>query len=185
MLTTGVAVMKHNNLKHLTIYALVIIGYWSIISLLSISPLYGTIAFFPFTLISSRIISIRWPINTYSRIAKKVASNEVLSEVGRYVSVYRSSYSHVERITTLKILQLVIEKYVDKFLAATAERIQAFQTYTLVFGYLFILVLIVRIVIQQTTSRADIVVIVIIAAAEPVWQFLRYRPNRSAERAGT
>lgn len=168
--------MKSSNLKHLIIYALVIIGYWGIVSFSPISFEYGVIAFLPFTLISKRLISIRWPMDTDPWIVQKSASNDILMERS-YILVHYSSYSYAERVTTTKTLQLMIERYMDGFLAATAERVQAFQTIASVSLLLFLIPFAIDIIDQLATPREAlprIAVIVTIAAIEPVWWFLRY-----------
>ena len=173
--------MKHSSLKHLTIYMVAIIGYWSIIECLSISFEYGIVSFFPFTMISRRIISIRWPINTDSWMAQKSASNDILSE-GSHILIYHSSYSRVERITIVKTLQLMIERYMDGFLASTAERVQAIQTVASVSLLLFVFPFAIDIVDQLATPQVallEIAIIVAIAAIEPAWWFLRYWIKRT------
>jgi len=173
--------MKHSNLKHLTIYALTIIGYWSIVKFLPINFEYGIVIFFPFILISRKIISIRWPINIDSWMAQKSASNDILSE-GSHILIYHSSYSRVERITIVKTLQLMIERYMDGFLASTAERVQAIQTVASVSLLLFLFPFAIDIVDQLATPQAallEIAIIVAIAAIEPVWWFLRYWIKRT------
>lgn len=163
--------MKHSNLKHLIIYALVIIGYWSIVGFSLISFEYGAIAFFPFALISRRLISIRWPINADFWITRKAASNDMLLDGGQNVLIHYSSYSHTERITTKRTLQLMIERYMDGFLAATAERVQAIQTVASVLLLLFLIPFAMDIINQLATPRdalPKVGVIVAIAAIEPV-----------------
>lgn len=175
--------MKYSNLKHLIIYALVIIGYWSIVGFSPITFEYGAIAFFPFTLISRRLISIRWPINTDFWITRKAASNDMLLDGGKTVLIHHSIYSHTERITIIKILQLMIEGYMDGFLAATAERVQAIQTVASVLLLLFLIPFAIDIIDQLATPRdalPRIAVIVTIAAIEPVWWFLRYWVKNSS-----
>lgn len=173
--------MKSRNLKHLIIYVLVIIGYWGIIGLSPISFEYGAIAFLPFTLISRRLISIRWPMDTDPWIVRKPASNDILMERS-HILIHRSSYSHTERVTIIKALQLMIERYMDGFLAATAERVQAFQTVASVSLLLFLIPFAIDIIDQLATPREAlprIGVIVTIAAIEPVWWFLRYWIKKS------
>lgn len=175
--------IQHSNLRHLIIYTLAIIGYWSIVSFSPISFEYGIIAFLPFALISRRLISIRWPINTDFWIARKAASNDMLLDGGQNVLVHHSVYSHTERITTKRTLQLVIERYMDGFLAATAERVQAFQTVASVCLLLFLIPFAIDIINQLATPRdalPRIAVIVTIAAIEPVWWFLRHLIKESS-----
>ena len=177
--------MKHSNLKHLTIYALTIIGYWSIVNLLPISFEYGIVIFLPFILTSRKVISIRWPINIDSWVAQKAASQNILSEGGKNILIHHSSYSRVERITIVKTLQLMIERYMDGFLASTAERVQAIQTVASVSLLLFLFPFAIDIVDQLATPQAallEIAIIVAIAAIEPAWWFLRYWiKNRSGK----
>lgn len=171
------------NLKHLTIYTLVIIGYWFIIELLPISVEYGIVAFLPFTLISSKIISTRWPITACSLNNKEAVSSSTLMRDRKSTLVYHSSYSHVERMTIIKTLQQVIERCMDKFWATHVERVQALQTFTLVFILLVSFLSVIRIIGQQVTPRnalLDIAAIVIIAIAAPSWWLVRSRiKNRS------
>ena len=174
--------MKSSNLKHLIIYALVIIGYWGVISLSPISFEYGIIAFLPFTFISRRLISIRWTIDTDPWIVRKSASSDILMERSP-ILIHHSSYSYTERITIIKALQLMIERYMDGFLAATAERVQAFQTVASVSLLLFLIPFAIDIIDQLATPREAlprIAVIVTIAAIEPVWWFLRYWIKKSS-----
>ena len=164
------------NLKHLTIYTLVTIGYWIIIRFSPISFDYGIVAFFPFTLISSKIISTKWPIGTCYGKTKKVVYSSTSIKKDKPASVYHSSYSHVERMTTVKTLQQVIEKCIDKFLAARVERIQALQTFTLVFILLVSFLSAIKIIAQQITTKdalLNIAAVVAIAVVAPSWWFVR------------
>ena len=176
--------MKYN-LKHLTIYTLVTIGYWVIIKFLPISFDYGIVAFFPFTLISSKIISTKWPIDTCYGKTKRAVYGSILINKYKPSSVYHSSYSHVERMTTVKTLQQVIEKCMDKFWAARVARIQALQTFTLVFILLVSFLSAIKIVSQQITTKdasLNIAAVVIIAVAAPSWWFVcGWIKNRSGK----
>ena len=95
----------------------------------------------------------------------------------KHFTVYHSSYSCVERITIVKVLQLVIERYMDGFLAATTERVQAIQTTASLFLLVFLVPFAVDIIGQLATpldALSEIVAVVLLVATAPVWWLLRY-----------
>ena len=97
--------------------------------------------------------------------------------------IHYSSYSYAERITTIKTLQLMIERYMDGFLAATTERVQAIQTTASLFLLVFLVPFAVDIIGQLATpldALPEIATIVLLVATAPVWWFLRYWIEKSS-----